>query len=186
MGRALNAPPFPRPLYPLYSPVMHLRFVAATDQGRVRARNENRFVADREFGFFAVIDGMGGHAGGELAACTIAEAASAFIKETAVDSDKTWPAGLDPRALRAGESSPGGRATWRSPLAVDTRSFGGRRAGRVRPHRCGGRPDPPASPRRDASGLGPNRNGGRHSGNGGPYRRTAGALFRWCARRPDR
>lgn len=76
---------------------MHLKFGAATDPGRVRARNEDCFVADGDLGFFAVIDGMGGHTGGELASATIAEAATVFIRETAGDSDKTWPIGLDPR-----------------------------------------------------------------------------------------
>ena len=76
---------------------MYLRFGAATDPGRVRARNEDRFVADGDLGFFAVIDGMGGHAGGEQASATIAEATTAFIRETAGDSDKTWPIGIDPR-----------------------------------------------------------------------------------------
>ena len=38
---------------------MHLKFGAATDPGRVRARNEDCFVADGDLGFFAVIDGMG-------------------------------------------------------------------------------------------------------------------------------
>lgn len=76
---------------------MHVTCGAATDPGRVRARNEDRFVADKDLGFFAVIDGMGGHAGGELAAATIAEAVTAFIRETAGDSDKTWPTGLDAR-----------------------------------------------------------------------------------------
>jgi protein phosphatase len=76
---------------------MHLRFGAATDRGRVRARNEDRFVADGDLGFFAVIDGMGGHAGGEQASATIAEATTVFIRETAGDSDKTWPIGIDPR-----------------------------------------------------------------------------------------
>jgi serine/threonine protein phosphatase PrpC len=76
---------------------MQLRFGAGTDPGRVRARNEDRYVADGDLRFFAVVDGMGGHAGGELASATIAEAAIAFIRETAGDSDKTWPRGLDPR-----------------------------------------------------------------------------------------
>lgn len=76
---------------------MQLRFGAATDPGRVRPRNEDRFVADGDLGFFAVVDGMGGHAGGELASATIAEAVTACIRETAGDSDKTWPMGLDAR-----------------------------------------------------------------------------------------
>jgi serine/threonine protein phosphatase PrpC len=73
-----------------------LRFGAATDRGRVRPNNEDRFVAEHDLGFFAVIDGMGGHASGELASLTIAEAVTAFVRETAGDSDKTWPIGLDP------------------------------------------------------------------------------------------
>lgn len=81
----------------MYPPAVKLRFGAATDPGRVRPRNEDRFVADSELRLFAVVDGMGGHSGGELASATIAEALSAFIKETAGDSDRTWPSGLDPR-----------------------------------------------------------------------------------------
>jgi protein phosphatase len=76
---------------------MVLRFGAATDRGRVRPSNEDRFVAERDLGFFAVIDGMGGHASGELASVTIAEAVTGFIRETSGDSDKTWPIGLDPK-----------------------------------------------------------------------------------------
>ncbi|MDA1184057.1 MAG: protein phosphatase 2C domain-containing protein [Acidobacteria bacterium] len=76
---------------------MHLKFGAGTDPGRVRTNNEDRYVADADLRFFAVIDGMGGHAGGEMASATIAEAATSFIRETTVDSDKTWPATLDPR-----------------------------------------------------------------------------------------
>ena len=76
---------------------MPLRFGAATDPGLVRARNEDRFVADANLGFFAVVDGMGGHAGGDLASATIAEAATAFIRDTAGDADNTWPVGLDAR-----------------------------------------------------------------------------------------
>ena len=76
---------------------MQLKFGAATDPGLLRPRNEDRYVADGELGFFAVVDGMGGHAGGEVASGTIAEAMTVFIRETAGDSDKTWPVSLDVR-----------------------------------------------------------------------------------------
>ncbi|HEY5616823.1 MAG TPA: protein phosphatase 2C domain-containing protein [Vicinamibacterales bacterium] len=76
---------------------MNLRFAAATDPGRVRSRNEDCFVAEGDLRFFAVVDGMGGHTGGDLASITIAEAVTTFIRDTARDSDKTWPDGLDAR-----------------------------------------------------------------------------------------
>jgi protein phosphatase len=76
---------------------MVFRFGAVTDRGRVRQNNEDRFIAESDLGFFAVVDGMGGHASGELASATIAEAMTAFVRDSAGDSDKTWPLGLDPK-----------------------------------------------------------------------------------------
>jgi protein phosphatase len=76
---------------------MQLRFGAFTDAGKVRARNEDRYVAEGDLSFFAVVDGMGGHSGGEEASITIAAALTEFIRETAKDADKTWPVGLDGR-----------------------------------------------------------------------------------------
>jgi PPM family protein phosphatase len=47
---------------------------AATDAGVLRSRNEDRCWVDDELGAFLVVDGMGGHAAGELAAETAVNA----------------------------------------------------------------------------------------------------------------
>src|SRR5580698_9422718 len=54
------------------------RSAAATDTGLLREHNEDRYFIDRGRGIFLVVDGVGGHAAGELAAQTAVEA----IKET--------------------------------------------------------------------------------------------------------
>jgi serine/threonine protein phosphatase PrpC len=46
---------------------------AATDTGLLRDRNEDRYWMDTERGLFLVVDGVGGHAAGELAAQTAVE-----------------------------------------------------------------------------------------------------------------
>jgi serine/threonine protein phosphatase PrpC len=47
-----------------------LRSAGASDAGRVRDNNEDRFHVDTERGIFIVVDGVGGQAGGETAAET--------------------------------------------------------------------------------------------------------------------
>lgn len=51
------------------------RFVwaAASDIGRLREANEDAFTAEPEAGLFLVVDGMGGHRGGAVAAQTVAQ-----------------------------------------------------------------------------------------------------------------
>jgi len=44
------------------------RSAVATDPGLVRESNEDRCFTDDERGVFLVVDGIGGHAGGEIAA----------------------------------------------------------------------------------------------------------------------
>jgi PPM family protein phosphatase len=45
-----------------------VRAAGATDAGRVRTSNEDRLHVDAERGIFVVVDGVGGHAAGEVAA----------------------------------------------------------------------------------------------------------------------
>jgi PPM family protein phosphatase len=46
----------------------NLRFAAASDPGKRRKNNEDRYYVDPDRGIYAVIDGVGGHAAGETAA----------------------------------------------------------------------------------------------------------------------
>ena len=67
-----------------------------TNPGQKRTRNEDLPVSDEELGLFLVIDGMGGHARGDVASQLIGETVHQFIKDTAGDRDKTWPFAFDP------------------------------------------------------------------------------------------
>jgi PPM family protein phosphatase len=62
---------------------------AASDTGHERTTNEDRILADDANGVFLVVDGMGGHAAGELAADTAAKVIAEQMKHPAADVEKT-------------------------------------------------------------------------------------------------
>jgi len=61
---------------------------AATDTGILRDRNEDRYWVDAQRGVFLVVDGVGGHAAGELAAETAVDAIRDSIFEEAGTVEK--------------------------------------------------------------------------------------------------
>jgi PPM family protein phosphatase len=65
---------------------------ALTDLGLRRPANEDSCVCRPELGLYAVCDGMGGHAAGEIASRAAADSIEAFIQHTdGVGEDYTWP-----------------------------------------------------------------------------------------------
>jgi protein phosphatase len=60
-----------------------------------RSSNEDAFVCDADIGFFAVADGLGGHASGEVAARLAIEASTAFVRRSWDTGELSWPCGLD-------------------------------------------------------------------------------------------
>ena len=88
---------------------MHASWAARTDPGLRRSQNEDFFCARPELGLYVVADGMGGHAGGEVASSIAVEAIVSVIETTAsLGPQDTWPipfdtsVGRDRNRLRAG------------------------------------------------------------------------------------
>ena len=60
---------------------LQLRFAGYSDRGRVRAQNEDRWLADVERGIFLVADGMGGGPSGSIAAEIVVQVLPSLLRE---------------------------------------------------------------------------------------------------------
>lgn len=72
---------------------MRVRSVGLTDVGRVRKKNEDSFLVDDNLGLYVVADGMGGHAGGEVASAEAIDQIHSMVKrgQPAIDALRAAP-----------------------------------------------------------------------------------------------
>jgi serine/threonine protein phosphatase PrpC len=74
---------------------MPIESFGLSDTGLVRTENQDRIAIDPAIGLYAVLDGMGGHRHGALAAELAAAAIRHFLEASRESLDVTWPFGYD-------------------------------------------------------------------------------------------
>src|ERR1700694_163573 len=79
---------------------MIVKSFGLTHVGRQRQHNEDSFLVANDARLFLVADGMGGHAGGEIASRIAVDSIAEFILHTKED-DGTWPHAYDEKYRRS-------------------------------------------------------------------------------------
>ncbi|TDI13585.1 MAG: Stp1/IreP family PP2C-type Ser/Thr phosphatase [Acidobacteria bacterium] len=74
---------------------MKIHSAGMTDVGRKRDHNEDELTVDADHRLFAVADGMGGHAAGEVASRIAIQSIVEFVQLTSQNLDTTWPCEYD-------------------------------------------------------------------------------------------
>jgi protein phosphatase len=80
---------------------LHLEAAAATDAGQVRESNEDVYGIDLDQRLFAVADGMGGKAAGEIAARVGIDSLETFCRDNQSSPPAAWPYPADPKVSRS-------------------------------------------------------------------------------------
>jgi serine/threonine protein phosphatase PrpC len=106
-----------------------MKVAAKSDVGRVRTNNEDRLLIDAPLGLLIVADGMGGHAGGEVASAIAITAIAAYVKNHLVRPAPTnQTAALLQAAIRTADEAIWTHAHMHLLRHQITRSLGSREA----------------------------------------------------------